>query len=90
MVAGHEAYDTFEFTELALGIDRELFAGVADESSEGRAARLDAARDVLADLDEEDPELALYAFVLLRSAPVPLRRRPVVARRRSNRAGVAA
>jgi hypothetical protein len=89
MVAGHEAYDTFEFTELALGIDRELFAGCADETDADRAARLDAARDVLADLAGDDPELAAYAQILMRQAPVPLRR-PAPARRRTHRTGAAA
>ncbi|WP_370065545.1 hypothetical protein [Streptacidiphilus sp. MAP5-3] len=89
MVAGHEVYDTFEFTELALGIDRELFAGLADETDTEHAARLDAARDVLTDLTGEDPELAAYAQFLMRQAPVPLRR-PAPARRRTHRAGVAA
>jgi hypothetical protein len=89
MVAGHEAFDTFEFTELALGIDRELFAGLADETDTDRAARLDAANDVLADLAGDDPELTAYAQILMHQAPVPLRR-PAPARRRTRRTGVAA
>jgi hypothetical protein len=89
MVAGHTAYDTFEFAELALGIDRELFAGLADETDTERAARLDAARDVLADLAGDDPELTTYAQILMRQAPVPLRR-PAPVRRRIHRTGVAA
>ncbi|WP_215909470.1 hypothetical protein [Streptacidiphilus fuscans] len=89
MVAGHEAFDTFEFTELALGVEHQLFAGVPGESETERAARLDAARDMLPDLADEDPELAAYAQLLMRQAPIPLRH-PIPVRRRAFRTGVAA
>ncbi|MFI9101679.1 hypothetical protein ACIGXA_14260 [Streptomyces fildesensis] len=66
-----------EFEELALGIDRELFLGVEDETGEGRAARQAAARDVLADLvaqgaagDEVAAWDALYAEALTRTVPL--------------------
>ncbi|MEU8134601.1 hypothetical protein [Streptodolium elevatio] len=65
IVAGRVAFSGVEFAELALGIDSELFAGSVGESADERAARLDAARDVLADLWREDPELAAYAESLL-------------------------
>nr|WP_189132335.1 hypothetical protein [Wenjunlia tyrosinilytica] len=52
-VAGHEARDESEFLELALGTPPELWLGEPDETEEERAARLDAARDILAD----DPTL---------------------------------
>ncbi|MDQ0911224.1 hypothetical protein QFZ22_007209 [Streptomyces canus] len=49
IVAGHHAVTVAEFAELALGTPLELWLGVAGESDEERAARLDAARDILAD-----------------------------------------
>ncbi|GGV45219.1 hypothetical protein GCM10010495_73490 [Kitasatospora herbaricolor] len=79
IVAGQRAANENEFAELALGVDEELFAGVAGEDEMDRAARLDAAYGVLADLRREDPELAAYAERLLKSAPVPLRRVRAVA-----------
>ncbi|MDH6704645.1 hypothetical protein P3T27_001348 [Kitasatospora sp. MAA19] len=80
IVAGQHALGTQEFAELALGVDQELFAGVASESPVERQARLDVAYAVLADLRREDPELAAYAEQQMRMAPVPLRF-PVIARR---------
>jgi hypothetical protein len=77
IVAGHAAFSGDEFAELAMGVDPELFTGHADETPGERAARLDAAADVLADLWREDPELAQYAADLLHAAdviPFPLRR----------------
>lgn len=50
----HQASTTHEFIELALGTPPELWLGVEGESEDERAARLDAARDILAD----DPGLA--------------------------------
>ncbi|MDK1473278.1 hypothetical protein QNO07_07555 [Streptomyces sp. 549] len=75
-VAGQEALDACEFAELALGIDRELFLGVPGETRTERAARLDVARDVLADLrhqadaDEVSGWDALYAEALARTVPL--------------------
>ncbi|MFI5768555.1 hypothetical protein ACIA74_08370 [Streptomyces sp. NPDC051658] len=74
IVAGHVAVTATEFTELALGIDLELFTGPAVESELERAARLDVAREVLAELRESDPETAAYAESLLRT--LPLKRQP--------------
>jgi hypothetical protein len=66
IVAGHEAADEFEFAELALGIDTELFTGPAGgESASERAARLAAARDILDDLRRTAPDLAEHAAQLL-------------------------
>ncbi|WP_326817041.1 hypothetical protein OIE61_13965 [Streptomyces sp. NBC_01762] len=80
IVAGHEAVTATEFAELALGIDLELFAGSATESVMERAARLDVAHEVLAELRESDPETAAYAEGLLRTLPLkqprPSGRRP--------------
>ncbi|WP_244338958.1 hypothetical protein [Streptomyces nitrosporeus] len=79
IVAGHVAVTATEFIELALGIDLELFTGPAVESAMERAARLDVAREVLAELRESDPEAAAYAASLLRTLPLKARpdgRRP--------------
>ncbi|MFE2091839.1 hypothetical protein [Streptomyces sp. NPDC059460] len=70
IVAGHEAVTATEFAELALGIDLELFTGSAAESAMDRAARLDVAHEVLAELRESDPETAAYAESLLRTLPL--------------------
>ncbi|TXS06906.1 hypothetical protein [Streptomyces sp. wa22] len=70
IVAGREPVTATEFIELALGIDLELFTGSATESPLERAARLDVAHEVLADLRESDPETAAYAASLLRTLPL--------------------
>ncbi|MET8498757.1 hypothetical protein [Streptomyces microflavus] len=70
IVAGREAVTATEFVELALGIDLELFTGSPAESVMDRAARLDVAREVLADLWESDPETAAYAEGLMRALPL--------------------
>ncbi|MET7538261.1 hypothetical protein [Streptomyces sp. NPDC005507] len=81
IVAGHVAVTATEFAELALGIDLELFTGPAVESESDRAARLDVALEVLAELRESDPETAAYAEALLRTSPLTARPRLVRARR---------
>ncbi|MEU6877957.1 hypothetical protein [Streptomyces sp. NPDC046712] len=48
-IGGHQAVSCTDFVELALGTPVELWLGVEGESEEERAARLDAARDILAD-----------------------------------------
>ncbi|NUK11756.1 hypothetical protein HRW18_28030 [Streptomyces lunaelactis] len=48
IVAGHVAVTATEFVELALGTPLELWLGVEGENELERAARLDAARDILA------------------------------------------
>ncbi|WUW22249.1 hypothetical protein OG521_16165 [Streptomyces sp. NBC_01463] len=87
IVAGREAVTATEFIELALGIDLELFTGTATESPMDRAARLDVAHEVLAELRESDPETAAYAASLLRTLPLkqprPSGRRPRRTVRRS-------
>ncbi|MGW0794021.1 hypothetical protein [Streptomyces sp. NPDC002692] len=70
IVAGHEAVTPAEFAELAFGIDLELFAGPATESDSDRMARLDVAREILAELRESDPQAAAYAAYLLRTSPL--------------------
>ncbi|MFF6933572.1 MULTISPECIES: hypothetical protein [unclassified Streptomyces] len=70
IVAGREPVTPTEFIELALGIDLELFTGSATESPLDRAARLDVAHEVLAELRENDPETAAYAESLMRTLPL--------------------
>ncbi|MGW6537439.1 hypothetical protein ACWGBV_02265 [Streptomyces sp. NPDC055051] len=48
-IGGHQAVSANDFVELALGTPVELWLGVEGESEEECAARLDAARDILAD-----------------------------------------
>lgn len=71
-IGDQQAFSAFEFAELSLGLDRELFAGVPGETPEERAPRLDVAREVLRDLRETDPQAAAYAEELMRTAPLPL------------------
>ncbi|MCD9593287.1 hypothetical protein [Streptomyces sp. 8ZJF_21] len=52
-IGRHEVATDADYLELALGTPLELWLGEEGESDEERAARLDAARDILAD----DPEL---------------------------------
>ncbi|GGT54260.1 hypothetical protein [Streptomyces purpureus] len=94
IVAGHQAVTDAEFAELALGTPVELWLGVEGESDEERAARLDAARDILADPEyrELPDELIRLAARVVEDHPdlfnvVPLAR---PARRRPVRRGVAA
>lgn len=93
-IGRHQAVTPDEFVELALGTPVELWLGVEGESAQERAARLDAARDILAD----DPGLAddvarIAAEVIEARAPelfnvVPLAR--PTGRRRPSRKGAAA
>ncbi|MER6251376.1 hypothetical protein ABT224_08365 [Streptomyces sp. NPDC001584] len=81
-IGGQEAVSVNEFIELALGTPLELWLGVEGESEEERAARMDAARDILA----ENPNLPddvsrIAAQVIEANAPelfniVPLMRPP--------------
>ncbi|MFF5496371.1 hypothetical protein [Streptomyces aquilus] len=54
IVAGHQAVTDAEFAELALGTPVELWLGVEGESEMERAARLDAARDILTDPEYQE------------------------------------
>ncbi|MFJ9819325.1 hypothetical protein ACIRU3_29520 [Streptomyces sp. NPDC101151] len=65
-VSGHRADTPQDFFELALGAPVDLWLGVKGESEKERAARLDAARDIITDPDfydlparvvQHDPEL---------------------------------
>ncbi|MFF2065844.1 hypothetical protein ACFVWZ_29285 [Streptomyces sp. NPDC058200] len=94
IVAGHVAVTATEFVELALGTPVDLWLGVEGESEMERAARMDAARDILAD----DPELpdrvstvaveAIEAFAPDLFNVIPFTR--PTARRRPTRKGAAA
>ncbi|WP_020135854.1 hypothetical protein [Streptomyces sp. 351MFTsu5.1] len=93
-VGGHRADTPQDFVELALGTPAELWLGVDGESEMERAARLDAARDILADPDYgclPDDLIRLAARVVDENPDlfnvVPLAR---LARRRTARRGVAA
>ncbi|WP_406244236.1 hypothetical protein [Streptomyces anulatus] len=83
-IGTHQVLNPAEFEELALGfdelplgLDRDLFRGpLAPESPEERAARLDVAREVIAELaaegaggDEVAAWDALYADALTRTVP---------------------
>ncbi|WP_455362591.1 hypothetical protein [Streptomyces sp. SYSU K21746] len=83
-IGSHEAVNAAEFAELALGLDElpagldiDLFRGpLTHETPEERAARLEVAREVIADLvaqgesgDEVAAWDALYADALTRTVP---------------------
>ncbi|WP_369178029.1 hypothetical protein [Streptomyces mutabilis] len=91
-VGGHQAVSVNDFLELALGTPVELWLGVEGETEEERAARLDAAGDILADHPEMPDNLIRIAARVIATHPelfdiVPLAR---PARRRTPRRGVAA
>lgn len=81
-VGGHRAVSDTDFVELALGTPVELWLGVEGETEMERAARLAAARDILADhpdLPDRVSQVAAeaieaYAPELLNVVPLP---RPV-------------
>jgi len=64
-VNGQRAATVAEFAELALGVDWLLWDGPDDESETERAARLTAARDIVADMWSADPEVARQADELI-------------------------
>ncbi|GAB3015484.1 hypothetical protein GCM10023080_098790 [Streptomyces pseudoechinosporeus] len=97
MYIGHQqAVSAEDFVELALGTPVELWLGEESETDEERAARLDAARDILADPEYRnlpDDVARIAAEVIEARAPelfnvVPLAR--PARRRRFSRKGMAA
>lgn len=94
-IGGHEAVSDTDFVELALGTPLDLWLGVEGESEMDAAARMDAARDILADNPDFPDRVsrvaaeAIEAFApeLFNVIPLPVRR-PV--RRRQARGWVAA
>ncbi|MEE4493760.1 hypothetical protein [Streptomyces sp. BE230] len=94
-IGGHEAVSDNDFVELALGTPLDLWLGVEGESEMDAAARMDAARDILADNPDFPDRVsrvaaeAIEAFApeIFNVSPLPTRR-PVG--RRQYRGGVAA
>ncbi|WP_406104706.1 hypothetical protein OG698_21270 [Streptomyces sp. NBC_01003] len=86
-ISGHQAVTSTDFIELALGTPVELWLGVDGESEMDRAARLDAARDILADdPGMPDEAIRIAAAAIEEHAPVlfnvvPLARPATRARR---------
>ncbi|MWA10699.1 hypothetical protein [Streptomyces sp. BA2] len=93
-IGGHEAVSDTDFVELALGTPLELWLGEDGESATDRAARLDAARDILADNPTmPDDAIRIAAQAIEAHAPelfniVPMTR--LTARRERARGAVAA
>ncbi|MFJ9967333.1 hypothetical protein B0675_12260 [Streptomyces sp. M41(2017)] len=93
-INGRQAVTSNDFIELALGTPVELWLGVEGESEMERAARLDAARDILADDPGMPDDVIRVAAAAIEDHAAELFNvvslaRPV-ARRRSARKGVAA
>jgi hypothetical protein len=91
-IGGHQAVSANDFIELALGTPVDLWLGVEGESEEERAARRDAARDILADNPVLADDVARIAAEVIDTHPelfdvVPM---PRPARRRAMRRAVAA
>ena len=91
-IGRQQAVSVEDFAELALGTPVELWLGVAGETDEERAAREDAARDILADNPNLPDDLVRIAAQIIEENPdlfdvVPLVR---PARRRTTRKAVAA
>ncbi|MGW5180375.1 hypothetical protein ACWERY_39375 [Streptomyces sp. NPDC004082] len=95
-IGRQQAVSAEDFVELALGTPVELWLGVEGESEMERAARMDAARDILADPEFgnlPDHVARVAAEVIETHAPelfnvVPMVR--PIGRRRSVRKGAAA
>ncbi|MET8127704.1 hypothetical protein [Streptomyces sp. NPDC005231] len=94
-IGGHQVVSSTDFVELALGTPIELWLGVEGESEMERAARLDAARDILADNPSLPDDVSRVAAEAIEAfAPelfnvIPLSR-PAGRRQPSRRNGVAA
>ncbi|MFF5298242.1 hypothetical protein ACFY5F_02670 [Streptomyces sp. NPDC013161] len=91
-IGRQQAISAEDFAELALGTPVELWLGVEGESEEERAAREDAARDILADNPNFPDDLVRMAAQVIEDNPdlfdVVALVRP--GRRRTARKGVAA
>ncbi|RPF36244.1 hypothetical protein [Streptomyces sp. TLI_185] len=91
-IGRQQAISTEDFAELALGTPVELWLGVAGETDEERAAREDAARDILAENPNLPDDLIRVAAQVIEENPdlfdVVSLVRP--ARRRTARKGAAA
>ncbi|MEU8642049.1 hypothetical protein AB0C91_09035 [Streptomyces sp. NPDC048674] len=92
-IVRQQAVSAEDFAELALGTPVELWLGVEGESDEERAARLDAARDILAEHPEMPDDLIRIAAEAVEAHPELFDVIPMVrfaGRRRSVRKGAAA
>jgi hypothetical protein len=91
-IGGHQAVSDTDFVELALGTPVELWLGVEGESEADRAARLAAARDILADEPGLPDRVARVAAEAIEAFAPELFDNvvPLVARRRTPRKGAAA
>ncbi|MET9624361.1 hypothetical protein ABZZ37_26820 [Streptomyces sp. NPDC006464] len=93
-IGSHQAVSTNDFVELALGTPLELWLGVEGETEEERAARLDAARDILADNPHLPDDVSRIAAEAIEAyAPELFNVVPLVrpaARRTRSRKGAAA
>ncbi|MFE3408682.1 hypothetical protein ACFXMT_10170 [Streptomyces mirabilis] len=92
-IGRQQAVSPEDFVELALGNPVELWLGVEGETDEERAAREDAARDILAESPNLPDDLIRMAAVVIEENPdlfdvIPLVR--PARRRRPARKGVAA
>jgi len=92
-IGRQQAISIEDFAELALGTPVELWLGVEGESDEERAAREDAARDILADDPGLPDDLIRMAAQVIEDNPdlfdvIPLSR--PARRYRAARKGVAA
>lgn len=92
-IGRQQAISPEDFTELALGTPVELWLGVEGETDEERAAREDAARDILAENPNLPDDLIRMAAVVIEKNRdlfdvIPLTR--PARRRRPARKGVAA
>lgn len=92
-IGRQQAVSAEDFAELALGTPVELWLGVEGETDEERAAREDAARDILADNPHLPDDLIRIAAQVIEENPdlfdvIPLTR--PARGRRSVRKGVAA
>ncbi|MEW2558258.1 hypothetical protein [Streptomyces griseorubiginosus] len=90
-IGRQQAVSVEDFAELALGTPIELWLGVEGESDEERAAREDAARDILADNPDLPDDLIRVAAQVIEDNPdlfdvIPFTRS---ARRRPARKAVA-
>ncbi|WP_327396736.1 hypothetical protein [Streptomyces phaeochromogenes] len=92
-IGRQQAISAEDFAELALGTPVELWLGVEGETDEERAAREDAARDILADNPDLPDDLIRIAAQVIEDNPdlfdvTPLTR--PARRRRAARKAVAA
>ncbi|GHA41094.1 hypothetical protein GCM10010372_46500 [Streptomyces tauricus] len=68
-IGRQQAVSADDFAELALGTPVELWLGVEGESDEERAAREDAARDILADTPNLPDDLIRMAAQVIEDNP---------------------